>query len=112
MVPSFLFTLRCYCFSIRGSGLFIGPQRLGVRPDDPNVKWLNKIDWNLPIGEITPVGGPIILRLSYCSNKLFPDSGCLVCPDTSLILVGNKVAEYPWDSVLVSVDGEVPEAKS
>ena len=25
IVPSFLFTLGCYCFRIRGSGLFIGP---------------------------------------------------------------------------------------
>ena len=25
MLPSFLFTLGCYCFGIRGSGLFIGP---------------------------------------------------------------------------------------
>lgn len=46
MVLSFLFTLGCNCFRIRGSGLFIGPYRLGARPDDPNVKWLNKSSHN------------------------------------------------------------------
>ena len=33
---------------------------------------------------------------------LFPDSGYFVSSNTNLSLVGSKVAEYPWGSVLVS----------
>ncbi len=78
---------------------------LGARPDDPNVKWLDQIG-NPPIGRISRT----ILGLNYCPTMLFPNSVYSVGSDTSLIWVGNQVADYPWDSFLVSVGGEVPEA--
>ena len=50
--------------------------RLGARPDDPNVKWLNKIG-NPPIGRTTGFGGRTILGLDYCPTMLFTKFGLL-----------------------------------